>query len=50
MVLNIQYLIIHNNSMLLYDMLQVQIEIFWINTLLPFDKCFQECSGWFRIE
>ena len=47
MVVNIQCLIIHNNSMLLYDMWQIQIEIFWINTLLPFDKCLQECSGWF---
>ena len=35
----------HHNNMHFYQLFQAQIELFWINTLLTFDECFQECSG-----
>ena len=45
MVASYYKLTVYNNSMHFYELFQTQIEIFWINTLLTFDECFQQCSG-----
>ena len=45
MVVSYYKLTVYNNSMHFYELFQAQIEIFWINTLLTFDECFQQCSG-----
>ena len=45
MAVSYYQLTVYNNSMHFHELFQAQIEIFWINTLLTFDGCFQQCSG-----